>query len=343
MNDAVQVHRLQTLWQAEGDEHLNGLRWSPDDTLLATGYADGSVAVFDTLDGRQLWRHCVHGLGTSALAWSPDGTMLASGGQRGGIRLWDPLTGEVKHTLDSGRSWVEFLCWSNEGLLASAAGRQIQLWNCQGLLQHAFDPTGSTVTGLQWLPDGTLMSSCYGIVNRWSLERTAPTRFFPWKDSLLSLSVSPDSRFIATGCQDSSIHLWYLDSGEDFQMSGYPTKVKHLSWSADGRFFATGGGQDLIIWDCSGTGPQKKKPAVLPVHSQPISAVRFSHTDSQVASAGEDGLVYLFDLELGAPLAGLLDDSGVTALAWSRDDKILAIGYASGRIRLCPVPNVLAS
>jgi len=339
MNDSVPVHRLQSLWQAEGEEHLNSLCWSPDDTLLAAAYADGSVAVFDTLDGSLIWRQCVHGLGTSAMAWSPDGALLASGGQQGGIRLWDPQTGDTLRTLDSGRSWVEFLCWSDEGLLASAAGRQIQLWDCEGSLRHALDPTGSTVTGLRWLPDGTLMSSCYGVVNSWSLERTSPTRFFPWKDSLLSLSVSPDNRFIAAGCQDSSIHLWYLQSGEDFQMSGYPTKVKHLSWSADGRFFATGGGQDLIIWDCAGKGPQSKEPAVLPVHSKPISSVRFSHADTRVASGGEDGLVYIFDLQQGVPLAGLLDDSGVTKMAWSHDDMVLAIGYSSGRIRLCPVPG----
>ncbi len=121
-------------------------------------------------------------------------------------------------------------------------------------------------------------------------------------------------------------------------MSGYPSKVKYFSWSANGRFFATGGGQALIIWDCSGTGPQNKEPAVLPVHTKPISAVLFSHADSRVATGGEDGLVFLFDLEQGAPLAGLLDDSGVATLAWSHDDRVLAIGYSSGRIRVCPIP-----
>jgi WD40 repeat protein len=338
MSSTEKVRRLQSLWQGESDEHLNKLCWSPNDELLAAAFADGSVGVFDTRDGRQLWRHGSHGLGTTALAWSPDGSLLASGGQQGGILLWNPAEGTVAHNLDSGRSWVELLCWSTDGQLASAAGRQIQLWNTDGELTHSFVQTTSTVTGLHWLSDGRLISSCYGVVNCWSPEHTEPAQSFPWKDSLLSLSVSPDNRFIAAGCQDNSIHLWYLNNGEDFQMSGYPSKVRHLSWSADGRYFATGGGQALIVWDCSGKGPQQKEPAVLPVHTKQVSAVLFSHAGSRVATGGEDGLIYLFDLEQGMPLAGLLDDAAVSAIAWSHDDRAIAIGYASGRIRICPVP-----
>jgi WD40 repeat protein len=339
MSEAPKLLRLDSLWLDEADEHLNRLSWSPDDTRLAAAYADGSVAVFDVREGRQLWRHEMHGLGTSAVAWSPDGTVLASGGQQGGIVLWDPTEGQVRRTLDSGRSWVEFLCWSEDSVLASAAGREIRLWSGDGECIHSFDQTGSTVTGLLWLPDGTLLSSCYGIVNRWSPERTTPTRYFPWKDSLLSLSVSPDQRFIAVGCQDNSIHLWYLKSGEDFQMSGYPSKVKHFSWSADSRYFATGGAEALIIWDCSGSGPQKKEPVVLPVHNKPVSAVVFSHADSRVVTGGEDGLVSVIDLASGEPLAGLLDEAAVSHIAWSHDDNYLAIGYSTGRLRLCQVPS----
>lgn len=338
MSDSTAVQRLQSLWQVEGGEHINTLVWSPDNTRLATAYADGSVAVYDTANGREVWRHAVHGLATSALAWSPDGNLLASGGQRGGIILWEPATGSKVHQLDSGRSWVEFLCWSAEGGLASAAGRQIQLWTAEGKLKQSFGQTASTVTGLLWLADATLLSSCYGLVNQWSVEREQPLRHFPWKDSLLSLSVSPDQRFIAAGCQDNAIHLWYLKSGEDFRMSGYPSKVRHFDWSADSRYFATGGAASLIIWDCSGKGPQSSKPVVLPVHTKPISSIVFSHADSRLASGGDDGLTVIFDLARGEPLAGLLDEAGVSSMAWSEDDQILAIGYSSGRLRLCPVP-----
>jgi WD40 repeat protein len=338
MSDSKAVHRLKSLWQLEGGEHINTLVWSPDNTRIAAAYADGSVAVYDTVDGHEVWRHTVHGLSTSALAWSPDGRLLASGGQRGGIILWDPATGSKVHQLDSGRSWVEFLCWSDRHGLASAAGRQIQLWSSEGELKQTFDQVGSTVTGLLWLADNTLLSSCYGLVNQWSTERKQSLQQFPWKDSLLSLSVSPDQRFIAAGCQDNAIHLWYLKSGEDFRMSGYPSKVRHFNWSADSRYFATGGAESLIIWDCSGDGPQNRQPVVLPVHSKPISAVVFSHANSRVASGGEDGLTVVFDLARAEPLAGLLDEAGVSTLVWSQDDKALAIGYRSGRLRLCRMP-----
>ena len=37
---------------------------------------------------------------------------------------------------------------------------------------------------------------------------------------------SPDGKYIATGDQDSTVHFWIMSTGDDLQMSGYPTKVR---------------------------------------------------------------------------------------------------------------------
>ena len=43
-------------------------------------------------------------------------------------------------------------------------------------------------------------------------------------------------------------------------MSGYSTKVRELSWHANSRFLATGGGPAVVVWDFSGKGPAGSKP-----------------------------------------------------------------------------------
>jgi WD40 repeat protein len=79
-------------------------------------------------------------------------------------------------------------------------------------------------------------------------------RVYEWKGSLLILSVSPDRRTLAASTQENAIHLWDAESAEDFQMSGYPTKVTAMAWRHDSRYFATGAGATLVILS-SGTLP----------------------------------------------------------------------------------------
>ena len=332
------VSRLPTLWLHEGPEHINALHWSGDDSLIAAAYADGSVAVFETATGKPLWCRPAHGIDASAVQWSPDSHWLATAGQSNGVTIWNAREGTVAHRLDCGKGWVEHLSWGPDGLLACACGTTITLWSTQGVLIQKFDPCLSTVTGLQWLPDGRLFSSCYGLVNQWSANHPSPRRFYPWKDSLLALAVSPDERFIAAGCQDSSVHLWLCDSGADFQMSGYPAKIKHAAWSHDGQYLATASAELVVIWDCAGDGPQNTKPLMVPVHAKSVTAIAFSHRGHRLVSASEEDLVFVFDVKHSQPLAGLHSGVPVGALAWSHSDQLIAVGDRLGQLRVCYVP-----
>jgi hypothetical protein len=67
----------------------------------------------------------------------------------------------------------------------------------------------------------------------------------------LSLAFSPDNALLASGHIDGSVHLWHLESGEE-----YPVKLRHdqgvgaLAFSPDGQKLATGGMDcNLKIWD----------------------------------------------------------------------------------------------
>ncbi|MGF6506213.1 WD40 repeat domain-containing protein [Paraburkholderia sp. 32] len=329
---------LATVWTATAGDYVNQLCWSPDGRLLAVATADGAVAVHDASDARQHWRRDVHGLGTTALAWSPDGKTLASGGQDNRLCLWSADGRELQRQ-PAGRGWVAALAWSAGGALASIAGRELKLWDVQGRLQQSFGAADSTLTGLQWLADGQLLTACYGVVARWQPGRDEPVRRYPWKASLLNLAVSPDERIITAGCQEGAIHLWYANTGDDFQMSGYPTKVLHTAWSVDSRYFATGGGEALIIWDCAGGGPQNTEPDYQAVHRAPVSAIAFSHGDGRVASGGEDGRVFVYDARARAQLGGLTGEPAISALAWQPGDALLALGDAEGGVRVCVAPT----
>ena len=72
---------------AEG-EFIQSIALNPDGTVLAAGYLDGSIKLWNVETGEQLTILEGHIDRVVSLAFSPDGTLLASGGTDGTVRLW---------------------------------------------------------------------------------------------------------------------------------------------------------------------------------------------------------------------------------------------------------------
>ena len=106
-----------------------------------------------------------------------------------------------------------------------------------------------------------------------------------------TLEWSPSGKYIATGDQDSTVHFWIANTGQDLQMWGYETKVLELAWSFNSRYLATGGGTQVVVWDCSGKGPENTRPMMLEGHQQLIKHLRFQRQGMLLASGGNDGML----------------------------------------------------
>ena len=339
-NRFFQPSQLRENWNATISDHVIDLAWSPDGRYIAAASVLGPVTIFEGHRRAVIHAFKGHEFGTMSIAWRPDSRGLASAGQDGKIRFWDMTSGEATHSLDGGAEWVEHLSWSDgkEPILASAAGRKLKLWNAVGDLVREYPDHQSTISDLQWKPRGTQLASiAYGGVTLWDPQQSEAIRRLEWQGSSLVIAWSPDGKHIATGDQDSTVHFWIMATGEDLQMTGYPTKVRELSWDATSRFLATGGGQEVTVWDCSGRGPAGTKPITLSGHQNFLSVVRFQHRGKLLASGGADGLVYVWQLRgrissLAAYQATLT--AGVTSLVWSPNDQYIAVGDESGAVRV---------
>ncbi len=326
---------LAQAWQAQIDDFVVSLSWSPDGKWLAAASVSGPIAILDASSGRMAHRLSGHGFGTMQIAWSADGKLLASAGQDGKARLWDPLSGAQRAELEGGAPWVERLAWAPRGnYLATAAGRRLRLWNADGELIQDWPLQNATIADIAWNPRHNTLASCgYNGLCFWSPDSNEATRRFDWKGSMLVLSWSPDAKYIATGNQDSTIQFWIMATGKELHMWGYPAKIRELSWDARSRYLASGGAASVVVWDCSGKGPAGTKPVTLDFHERLLTQLAFQREGSLLASGCEEGLVAVWRPgKSDDPLATAHLESAIGQLAWSPDHKILAAGAASGRV-----------
>src|SRR5205814_4728416 len=153
-----------------------------------------------------------------------------------------------------------------------------------------------------------------------------------WRGSHRDAMFSPDGRFVVSSMQEPALHGWRLADRKDMRMSGYAARVRSFAFTADEKWLATSGSNQLILWPFQGKdGPMGKAPQVMAQTEHQVEAVA-CHPGQPVTAVGfADGMVLLVRNDDGAEvLAKRPGDAPVTALAWSAEGTLLAFGTESG-------------
>jgi WD40 repeat protein len=339
-------------WAAQLDDYVIDLGWSADGSRLAAAASSGPVSLFTATDGARVDLPG-HDDGANCLAWHPSQPLLASGGQDGKVKFWDTTTAQHTVSAEVGGAWIEHLAWRPQGegqrvignglsdpspiasglspILAAAAGRHLAFLNADGSTRHAFKPAPKTISAIAWQPAGGCLASAYfGGVCLWDADDFIAQKEFAYANGIHALVWSPDNRWLVSGNQDPSVHLWLPEKNDEFHMSGYEGKVKELSFDRDSHWLATGGGKDACLWDCTGGGPEGREPTMLP-HDAKVCAVAFQNAHGLLATASADGVVQIWSPERPKPLRATVKmPVPATKLAWSPDDCLLAVGSEKG-------------
>jgi WD40 repeat protein len=267
-----------------------------------------------------------------------DGGRIVTAGDDGCVVATEPGGDTRTLARDPNNRWIDHVAVGPDGAVAWSVGKSAHVRTRAGEDRTLELP--SAAGGLTFAPKGfRLAIAHYNGATLWFPNAAAAPERLEWKGSHLSVAFSPDGKFLITAMQEPMLHGWRLADRKHLRMSGYATKVRSLDWTADGKWLATAGSEQLVLWPFQGKdGPMGKTPDMWAVREVRVVAVA-CHPTQHVAAVGyADGMVLLVRLADGAEiLARKPGDGPVTALGWSSRGDLLAFGTENGEAGLLTV------
>ncbi|MGO9806110.1 MAG: PDZ domain-containing protein, partial [Rhodomicrobium sp.] len=288
---------------------------SPDGKWLAAGgwflgtrEESDAIRLYEFASGKLVALLKGHADVVYGLAFSPDGSRLISGSGDNTAILWDTgsLSGagtgiradargaepKLLHRLEGHTDFIFAVGFSPDGRSAVTGSfdRDLRLWRVADGKEMARMPGhGDKVRSLAVAPDGTIASG----------DRSGEIRLWDSRDGRLlrilvkqgpgvgSLSFSRDGKLLLSSCGQHCNDVFGgrvcdVSSGKEIAAyTGHDNVVLATAFSPDGRWAATGGGnnQEIHLWDAHSGQPRPGpdgKPLRLAGQGQPVWAAGFS-------------------------------------------------------------------
>ena len=329
------------VWNLQGDclhvlkghtKNVYSVHFSPNHPTLASGSNDSSIRIWDVETGNCLTVLQGHSSGVRCVRYSPDGQRLASGDLDGCIQLWNYPFNSKTHSpnlefklLRGHTNWVRNIVFSPEGgtLVSGSDDGTLRLWNLQ---------------------DG----HCTNILG----EHTG---------SALAIAISTDGQALISANQDRTVRLWQMPSGQSLKtLSGYTYGEHALSFSPvavtaaqnqnDSASAGTGSLNQLLASSSSQTGTIQlwqwqvdRDPLSLPPwktiyrETSQISNLSFSPDGQAIATNGQDGSIFLWDVQTGQGDRWIAHDAPVLAVRFNTVGQTLASSSYDRTVRLWDV------
>ncbi|MDE2370797.1 MAG: TIR domain-containing protein [Burkholderiales bacterium] len=335
---SVRIWRLDEIAsERPREEHAGSVRalaFSADGALCASGGSEGRIKVWEVASGRCTATFGVGETAVQSLAFTPDGHCIVSGTMGGHYRLWIIETGEQSWLPVRHQAPVDHAAFSanSNRLVTSGPDRCVNFWDlASGSLLARY--------GTRRLFDHLIPASPRRAQQ--AAADDALDTYMPGEPifQVQGIALSPDGRVAAisagatesrlAGVTDVQILLIDIASGA--------IETVATSQTLPVPDFAVDPAGEQVVWSGSdhalrvsdGAGTRRYAG-----HEARVRGLAMARDRDLLLSCAADRSVRAWRLSDGEPVATLIGDSPMQALALSPDQTVVAVGDQQGRVHL---------
>ncbi len=283
----------------------------PNEPLLATIEASGTVRVWSSVDGTPI----------------------------DVVPIGRPIEGSLKSVASNGRllSIVD----------AADNTTTVDLFPEWELLRELGPQEGSTsvfadrVLSLAFSPDGSRLAAGGGEASRsgeltiwktsdWTLEREIKDAH---SDTVYGLDFSADGRFLASGAADKFLKVFNIETGEHVRSyEGHTHHVMDVSWKGDRTSLVSAGADNVLkVWDAE-TGEQRR---TISTHKKQVTSVEYVGLQDNFLSSSGDKRVTLHQAGDGKTVREFAGSGDyVYCSSITQNGKLVVAGGEDGVVRV---------
>ena len=279
---------------------VHAVALSPDGTKLAYGSKDGQVKLVNAADSKELFKLEGHAGPVTGIAFSPNGQTLASNGVDKTLRIWNVANGQLLGTVTAHSAAATAVAFSTNSAQAFSAGDD-------------------------------------GYLRIWQMPPT-PTRpiAVTQQAPITTALLAPDNSSLLTGGQDKVVRQTAIAGKETRALTGATATINSIAVSPNNVLLAAAAADQRVwLWNNANNQPLGSILA----HAGPVTATQFHANNTQLMTAGSDGLVKFWTVPQVAPKALAHPDAVTIAIA-SADGKKLVTGGADKIVRVWNPANL---
>jgi len=316
--DAAQGHLVKIL--AGHHSYVGGLAWSSDSrTLASAGSWDGTVRIWNVETGQMIRGFRGKEMKTPVMhvAFAPDGTrLMIAGGSSGWIRVWNTSSEEPADFMEFGQ-YISIFHWSPDGTRFALCGPQsgLSVIDFQtAKVSHTLGLTTDGVNNVSWSPNGKyLATSGVNNVSIWDVAEEKVVK--QYDGASLSVAFAPGGTEV-------------YDLATNKVVATIPAVATRMIWPNPldqlGLYYGSG----VSLWKVA------EKPTATLNDAPGLAAPVWAQNRPVVTGIGTTK-ISLWDALTMKHLGDLEGHKApVSAVAWSRDGKLLATGSNDSKVRL---------